>query len=102
MLDNTVRHGKTATEIRISAREEEESGLVIFEDNGVGIPAADKERIFDRGFGKYTGWGLFFAREMLALTGITIAETGVPGTGARFEIRVPREAYRKQGKPGAA
>ena len=102
MLDNTGRHGKTATEIRISAREEGEGGVVIFEDNGVGIPAADKERIFDRGFGKYTGWGLFLVREMLALTGMTIVETGVPGKGARFEIRVPPESYRKEGKPAAA
>ena len=99
MLDNVVRHGKTATELRISAREEGEGGLVIFEDNGAGIPDADKERIFERGFGKYTGWGLFLVHEMLSLTGMTIVETGVPGKGARFEIHVPPESYRKEGKP---
>jgi len=102
MLDNAVRHGKTATEIRISAREDEDGGVVIFEDNGTGIPVSDKERIFERGFGKHTGWGLFFTRDLLALTGITITETGVPGTGARFELHIPREAYRKDGKSGAA
>ena len=99
MLDNVVRPGKTATEVRISAHGQESGGLVIVEDNGVGIPAADKERIFERGFGRHTGWGLFLARENLALTGITIVETGEPGKGARFEIHVPPESYRKEGKP---
>jgi hypothetical protein len=33
-------------------------------------------------------------REILAITGITITETGTAGTGARFEILVPKGAYR--------
>jgi signal transduction histidine kinase len=48
------------------------------------------ERIFEQGFGKNTGLGLFLSREILAITGITITENGVPGKGARFEITVPR------------
>ena len=38
--------------------------------------------------------GLFLAREILEITGITIRETGMPGRGARFEIVVPKGAYR--------
>jgi len=101
LLDNAVRHGSRVTEIRISVREEENGGLLVVEDNGTGIPAADKERIFERGFGKYTGWGLFFVRELLALTGMTISETGEPGKGARFEIHIPREAFRNDPNPSA-
>ena len=97
LLDNAVRHGRSVSEIRISVRDEETGALLVIEDNGTGIPAVDKERIFERGFGRYTGWGLFLAREILALTGITITETGVPGKGARFEIHIPREGYRKEG-----
>jgi len=37
---------------------------------------------------------MFLVREILSLTGITIKETGVPGTGARFEITVPVGKYR--------
>ena len=70
---------------------------LVVEDDGNGIPAADKERIFERGFGKYTGWGLFLVREILAITCMTISETGVPGEGARFEIRIPVEKFRKEG-----
>jgi hypothetical protein len=38
--------------------------------------------------------GLFLAREILSITSITIRETGEPGKGARFEIFVPKSAYR--------
>jgi len=82
------------TEIRVSSRNEGDDLIVVWEDNGIGIAADEKERIFERGFGKNTGLGMFLVREILSLTGITIKETGEPGTGARFEIIVPKGAYR--------
>jgi signal transduction histidine kinase len=95
LIDNSVRHGQTVTEIRISILREKEGRLVIiYEDNGIGIPAPEKELIFNREFGKNTGLGLFLIREILAITGITIRENGTPGTGARFEILVPKGASR--------
>jgi signal transduction histidine kinase len=94
LLDNSVRHGQTVSSIGISIQEEKEGAILVIEDNGVGIPDVDKERIFERGFGKNTGWGLFLAREIFAITGITIAETGVPGNGARYEIHIPGEVYK--------
>ena len=39
------------------------------------------------------GMGLFLAREILAITGITITETGEAGKGARFELHVPEGGY---------
>jgi len=97
LLDNAIRHGKNVSSVSISVHDDETGAVLVIEDNGTGIPAADKERIFERGFGKRTGWGLFLAREILAITGMTIAETGEPGKGARFEIHIPAEAYRKEG-----
>ncbi|MGB7993129.1 hybrid sensor histidine kinase/response regulator [Methanoregula sp.] len=97
LLDNAIRHGQTVSSISISTHEETGGAVLVIEDNGVGVPDADKERIFERGFGKYTGWGLFLAREILAITDITITETGVPGKGACFEIHIPGVAYRKDG-----
>jgi hypothetical protein len=37
---------------------------------------------------------LFLSREILSITGLRIQETGEPGKGARFEIFVPKGAYR--------
>ncbi|HNS82871.1 MAG TPA: PAS domain S-box protein, partial [Methanolinea sp.] len=94
LLDNSVRHGGRVSAIRVSAYRSGDSLVIVWEDNGVGIASGEKERIFDRGVGKNTGLGLFLAREILSLTGITIRETGYPGTGARFEITVPRGNFR--------
>jgi signal transduction histidine kinase len=55
---------------------------------------AEKEKIFERGFGKNTGFGLAISRDILDITGITIRETGEPGRGARFEITVPQGMWR--------
>jgi PAS domain S-box-containing protein len=94
LTDNAVRHGGKITTVCFSAKESADELLITCEDDGDGIPADEKERIFERGFGKNTGMGLFLVREILLITGITIAETGIPGTGARFEICVPGGAWR--------
>ena len=73
--------------------------MVKVRDNGVGIAANEKERIFDRGFGKHTGLGMFLIREIFSLTGIAIRETGEQGKGVRFEITVPMGKYRITGVP---
>ena len=94
LFDNALRHGGSVTEIRVSAEFPGDTCIIVVEDNGVGVPAAEKERIFERGVGKNTGLGLFLAREILAITGISIREAGKPGKGARFEIAVPKGASR--------
>ncbi|MDO9540126.1 MAG: HAMP domain-containing sensor histidine kinase [Methanocalculus sp.] len=94
LLDNTLRHSENATEIRIHCTQMDSHQLITWEDNGVGVPDNEKERIFDQGFGKNTGYGLFLIREILGITGLTIHETGVYGEGARFEIVVPEGRFR--------
>ncbi|MCX6699780.1 MAG: PAS domain S-box protein [Methanomicrobiales archaeon] len=96
LLDNAVRHGGKITTIRFSALVPVDEHIIVCEDDGVGVPAEEKEKIFERGFGKNTGLGLFLSREILDITGITIRETGEPGKGARFEITVPKGAWRKE------
>jgi PAS domain S-box-containing protein len=94
LIDNAARYGGKITTIRFSVEGSGEDYVIVCEDDGEGIPAGEKEKIFMRGFGKNTGLGLFLSREILDITGITILETGTPGTGARFEIRVPKGMYR--------
>jgi len=71
--------------------------VLVCEDDGVGIPADQKEAIFSAGVGQNTGYGLFLVREVLFMTGFSIRETGEPGKGARFEIRIPRGSFRYSG-----
>jgi len=95
IMDNAARYGGKITTIRFSAHEFPGNRVIVCEDDGIGIPIEEKEKIFGRGFGKNTGMGLFLALEILSITGITMTETGEPGTGARFEIIVPKGMYRQ-------
>jgi len=95
LIDNALRYGgEKMTLIHFSAKRVGDEEVVVCEDDGEGITPADKKHLFERGMGKHTGLGLFLSREILAITGITIQETSVPETGARFEIAVPEGAYR--------
>jgi PAS domain S-box-containing protein len=94
LVDNSIQHGDHVTTISIRCEKTPDGILILYEDNGIGVPVEIKEKIFDRGFGTNTGLGLFLAREILGITGLSIRETGVTGIGVRFEIRVPEGQYR--------
>lgn len=95
LMENTIRHAEGASRVEIRCEEQDGDLMICWEDDGPGIPDGEKERIFEKGFGKHTGFGLFLAREILTITGITITETGEYGRGARFEMRVPEGGWRK-------
>ncbi len=94
LLDNAVVHGERVEHIRVTFHENGGAGVLLFEDDGVGVPASSKDKIFERGFGKVTGYGLFLVKEILDITSLSIRETGEEGSGARFEIEVPAGKWR--------
>ena len=94
LIDNTLRHGGNVSEIRLSYACRDEDLIILYEDNGTGVSPDDKEQIFERGFGRNTGYGLFLVKEILSITGLSIKETGHFGKGARFELLVPCGAFR--------
>jgi signal transduction histidine kinase len=65
---------------------------VVYEDDGVGIPAEIKPLIFKEGFSTSgsTGFGLFLIKQMIEVYGWDIQENGEPGKGAKFTIKVSR------------
>jgi signal transduction histidine kinase len=94
LVDNARRHGGNVTTIAIRCEWAADDLVIIIEDNGIGIAPEEKEKIFNKGYGKGSGFGLFLAREILAITEITLRETGYLGIGARFEITVPANRWR--------
>jgi signal transduction histidine kinase len=98
LIDNASRYGGPAmTTIRFTTHREGDSMVIVCEDDGLGVPEEARKNLFRRGFGKNTGYGLFMIREILSISGLTITENSKPGSGARFEILVPKGLYRCTG-----
>ena len=97
LVDNAVRH--TRTKVRVEARTDGPYHLVTVTDDGPGIPAADRTRVFDR-FTRLddarardaggAGLGLAIVRELVRRHGGTVRLADAPeGPGLRAEIRLP-------------
>ena len=84
LLENAIHHGQKVTRIECSRHTSGDRMVLVVEDDGIGIPEEEKKNIFTRRFFKNTGYGLLLSREILSITGITITENGVPGSGARL------------------
>ena len=100
LTDNARRHARSRVAVRVYATRDH--AVIEVEDDGPGVPAADRERIFERftrlddarsresgGF----GLGLAIVRDIVERHHGTIEVTdaaAAPGTGARFTIHIPR------------
>jgi signal transduction histidine kinase len=85
--EDSVEHGGSAVTVRVGAHDD---GFFV-EDDGVGIPAEDRERVFDAGFSTgeqagHTGLGLLIVRAVCEAHDWTVAVTESDAGGARFEI----------------
>lgn len=94
LFDNAMRHGDHVTRVQVTEISRGDDRVIVVEDDGVGVPDEKKGLIFERGYGENTGYGLFLASDILAVTGLSITETGTYGSGARFEITVPKGRWR--------
>ncbi len=93
LVDNTLRHGGKVDKISLTCIKDNNKMLIVYEDNGIGVSEDEKEKIFQIGYGRHTGLGLFLSRRILGITGIAIIENGTLGQGSRFEIRIPEGKF---------
>lgn len=96
LVNNTLRHAEGAERALISCQETPDGLRLVYEDDGVGIPSEAKVKIFDKGFGANTGFGLYLVRELLRISDTRIREVGEHGKGVRFEIDFPEGRYRRK------
>jgi signal transduction histidine kinase len=97
LIDNSLKHGEKVKKIRVYSGKTGKDRLeLIYEDDGVGIPKAEKEKIFMEDYGKGTCHGLYLIRKMCKVYGWSIRETGKYGRGAQFTIIIPNAS--KSGK----
>ena len=91
LVDNSLKHGKNVSQIRGFYEEKGKDELkLVCEDDGVGMPKAEKERTFNEGHGKNSGYGLYLTRKICEAYGWTVRETGKHGKGTRFTITIPK------------
>ena len=96
-LENAAHYSPPGTEIRVSVSADDNEVFLRVTDKGSGIPASDRERVFDR-FVRLpeaeavpgSGLGLSIARSLVESNGGQLRLSGAPGGGALFEIRLPR------------
>ena len=90
LIDNSLKYGEKVTEIRLHYEADKDKLKLICEDNGVGIPKSEKKKIFNEGYGKGTGYGLYLIKKMCEVYGWNIRETGKEGKGAQYTIDIPQ------------
>jgi len=90
LIHNSIMHGQNVGQITIRYSQGNEGLKLICEDNGVGINKVEKEKIFEKGYGKGTGFGLYLIRMICEVYGWTIKETGKARKGAQFTMTIPR------------
>jgi signal transduction histidine kinase len=97
LVDNALRYAATAVEV--SVRRDGAQAVIAVVDDGQGIPAGDRDRIWER-FARLdddrsrasggSGLGLAMVRELTAAHGGTVSVAGRPaGPGAAFTVRLP-------------
>ena len=90
LIDDTLKHGEKLSQIRVYYEEGKNQLKLVYEDDGVGVPEHEKERIFEEGYGKGTGYGLYLIRKICEEYGWAIKETGTPEKGAQFTMAIPK------------
>jgi PAS domain S-box-containing protein len=94
LLENSLAHSGGVKSIVVERKAVDDGIAIVYRDDGGGVPFNQKKQLFAKDHWHQPARGLILSSEILAVTGITIEETGVPGKGARFEIHVPTEGYR--------
>jgi two-component system OmpR family sensor kinase len=100
LVENAVKHGRAAGYVRVSVELGHPRAVAIaVDDDGPGIPAALRERIFalgERGTtgADGTGIGLALARMIVERAGGRIEAAESPLGGARFVLTIPRSEER--------
>lgn len=97
LLQNAARYRSAQPVVTLSARALGRRVELTVEDNGIGIPAHELPRIFDRGFtgsngrsrGGSTGMGLYLARRLAAALEIELRAASEEGKGTRMTLLFP-------------
>jgi len=97
VLENAARYSPDNSEVRVSVSKDHDEAFIRVFDQGGGIPASDRERVFDR-FVRLpstaavpgTGLGLSISRSLVEMNGGALRIGASEQGGAVFEIVLPK------------
>jgi signal transduction histidine kinase len=100
LVSNAIKYSPKGGEVRISGAFDDKTVTVSVSDKGVGLPADEQERIFERFYRvdsalsrktQGTGLGLYLARAVIEAHGGKISVQSQPGKGSTFSFTLPRD-----------
>jgi two-component system phosphate regulon sensor histidine kinase PhoR len=98
LLDNAIQYTPECGNIRVTAEARAREAVITVSDTGIGIPASDKERIFERFYrvdaarsreAGGTGLGLSIAKHIVEAHGGRLWVESVMGEGSKFSFSIP-------------
>ncbi len=99
LLDNAVKYSEPGSVVEVDAAFDDGWVVVTVRDQGIGIPAKDLERVFERFYRVDrarsretggTGLGLSIVRHVATNHGGTVVVASREGEGSTFTLRLPR------------
>jgi len=108
LLDNAVKFSRTGGRVQLRLGTDGNSAVVVCADDGIGIPAAEKDQLGTRFFRasnatakavQGTGLGLAIVRRILDQHGGSINIESVEGNGTTAEVRIPLASTRSGTRP---
>jgi two-component system OmpR family sensor kinase len=98
LLDNALRYTPAGGAVSVSLRQQGASVVVTIEDSGPGIPAQERERVFDRFYRRAgvepegSGLGLAIVKAIADRHGLKVALDSAPAGGLAVQIEAPLAA----------
>jgi signal transduction histidine kinase len=94
LVDNACKYGPEDGPVRLAGERQGSEVVLAVEDDGPGVPPAERERVFERFTrlepGRGLGLGLYIGRQLARAQGGDLVVTGArEAAGARFELRLP-------------
>ena len=108
LVENAVAYSPDHTRVAVGVRRREDVVEVSVTDQGIGIPEAEIDRIFERFYRVDparsratggTGLGLSIVKHIAASHGGEVSVWSVQGTGSTFTLRLPLHPHRPGGPP---
>ena len=108
LVDNALRYSPPGSRVVVRLRRDGAAALLEVEDAGPGIPAAERERVFDRFYRRTgagepgSGLGLAIVRSVAERHAATLSMSESPAGGLRVALRFPGAVESAPARSGLA